>query len=530
MLVDKVQEALRSRLESSLETPVLRVGGEVVRSRETLMQFYESRRFVPYWTNERGIRPLSVQFEEALQGAGEEGLNSADYHLEEIRRFHQRLEQGDSYTTEPAAIADFELLLTDGFLTFGLHLLNGRVKPEDLEPDWIAKPRAANLLAALDAADKSGDLRSELDRFQPRAKAYSGLMAALARYRQIRESGGWDSVPEGTKLELGMSDPRIPALRKRLLLTADLKQGATENETLFDAGLDEAVRGFQRRHGLDIDGVVGRKTFEALNVSVDRRIAQIELNLERWRWLPEDLGRTHVIVNIAGFHLEVIEDDHVVLEMPVVVGRPYRRTPVFSDQLTYLVFNPYWQVPPTLAVQDIVPKILADPGYLTQEKMRVFAGWGSEMKEVDPSTVDWKKARNDMGSLRFRQDPGPTNALGRVKFMFPNKFNVYLHDTPTRSLFAKSDRAFSSGCIRLARPLDLALFLLGSSDGWSIDRIQKVLETNTEETVLLPRRIPIHLLYWTAWVEEDVTMPSFRTDIYGRDERLEKALAERLVK
>lgn len=528
ILLDEVQERLRSRLEASLQLNELRVGDETVRSRETLIRFYEGRSFKPYWTREQGIRPQVMQFERILLRAESEGMVPSDYHIREIQRFHRLVDLGGDEPVDARVIADFEILLTDGFLTYGLHMLNGRVKPEDLESDWIAKPRAVNLLGALEAADSSGDLDAELLRFQPRQAAYAHLRRALERYRSIQREGGWKPVPSGEKLEQGVSDSRIPALRNRLRTTADLDEASVVDPSFFDAVLTEAVKRFQNRHGLDTDGVVGPKTIAALNVPVEDRVLQIELNLERWRWLPEDLGRIHVIVNIAGFHLDIVEDDRVVLEMPVVVGRPYRRTPVFSDEMTYLVFNPYWQVPPNLARQDILPKIIADPEYLSKDKMRVFRGWGSDADEIDPATVDWQNAKAEIGSYRFRQDPGPTNALGQVKFMFPNTFNVYLHDTPSRNLFSRAERAFSSGCIRVERPLELAAYLLGPSGDWPAERIEKVLEKGVEETVLLPRRVPIHLLYWTAWLENDPDEIHFRNDIYGRDARLAEALQGRL--
>ncbi|UCF37759.1 MAG: L,D-transpeptidase family protein [Acidobacteriota bacterium] len=527
-LLDDVQDRLRSRLETALHLNEFRIGSEPVRSVETLIRFYESRHFKPYWTVERELRPQARQLHSLLLEVESEGLFPQDYHIEEIQRFDRLFDSGGRESWDAKVVADYEILMTDGFLTFGLHLLSGRVKPEDFETDWIAKPRDANLLEALIAADSSGDLKAEVSKFRPRQAAYANLCKALERYRSIRRSGGWKPVPAGAKLELGVSDPRVVDLRNRLQATADLEQATVADPSLFDSNLTTAVRQFQHRHGLDADGVVGPKTLEALNVSVEDRIVQIELNLERWRWLPEDLGLVHVIVNIAGFHLDVIEDDRVVLEMPVVVGRPYRRTPVFSDEMTYLVFNPYWNVPPNLARQDIVPKIIADPEYLSKERIRVFRGWGSDAEELDPATIDWKSVGSKIGAFRFRQDPGPANALGRVKFMFPNTFNVYLHDTPSRSLFARSERAFSSGCIRVGLPLELAAYLLSPAGDWTPERIEKVLVRGEEETVLLPRRVPIHLLYWTAWLENDPDLVHFRNDIYGRDARLKEVLQGRL--
>jgi murein L,D-transpeptidase YcbB/YkuD len=309
-------------------------------------------------------------------------------------------------------------------------------------------------------------------------------------------------------------------------VTGDLRNDSPADLDLFDETVEDGVRRFQERHGLEVDGVVGRRTFAAFNEPLESRIRRIELNLERWRWLPQELGQRHILVNIAGFDLVVYEDQHQVDSMKVVVGRTYRRTPVFSDLVTYLVFNPSWQVPPTLASQDILPKIRKDPAYLTLEKFEVLRGWGADTEIVDPSTVDWHSISIKESRLRFRQRPGPNNALGQVKFMFPNKFNVYLHGTPTRELFEKAERTYSSDCIRLESPIALAEYLLEESPDWSIDRILETISKGVEQTVRLPQKVSIHILCWTAWADEDGTI-HFRNDIYGRDKLLDQALRKK---
>jgi murein L,D-transpeptidase YcbB/YkuD len=277
---------------------------------------------------------------------------------------------------------------------------------------------------------------------------------------------------------------------------------------------------------LDIDGVVGPATLSALNVPTAARVSQIEVNMERWRWLPEDLGRRYVFVNIANFELDVVEDKREVITMRAIVGRDYRRTPVFSDRMTYLVLSPFWNVPPSLAAQDILPQVRKDPNYLAQKGMRVFEGWGSDTKEIDPLSVDWSSITGKNLRYRFRQDPGPSNSLGRVKFMFPNKFNVYLHDTPSRDLFQKTARAFSSGCIRIENPIELSEYLLQGDPRWDQSAILAAIDRRIEQTVNLPEPIPVHLLYWTAWVDA-AGIANFREDIYGRDKLVAEALAEK---
>jgi murein L,D-transpeptidase YcbB/YkuD len=256
---------------------------------------------------------------------------------------------------------------------------------------------------------------------------------------------------------------------------------------------------------------------------VDHRVAQIEINLERWRWLPVDLGQRHIIVNIPAYHLDLYEDGARVLELRVVVGKSYRRTPVFSDTMRYLVLNPYWEVPPSIAVHDKLPLLRKDPAALVAAGFRVFRGFGADAEQVDPLRVDWNSVSPRQFSYRLRQDPGPKNALGQVKFMFPNRFNVYLHDTPSRDLFAHADRSFSSGCIRVEDPVRLATAVLAGTPGWDAAALRAGLDTGQTRTVSLGRPVRVHLLYWTAWVDDDGTV-EFRRDLYGRDERVLRAL------
>ena len=255
---------------------------------------------------------------------------------------------------------------------------------------------------------------------------------------------------------------------------------------------------------------------------MDERIAQIRINLERWRWLPVDLGERHIVVNIAGFRLFVVDSGRTVMTMRAIVGRPYRNTPIFTDVMTYLVFSPYWHVPSGIAGRDILPKIQKDAGYLRANGFQVFRGWDSD-RPIDPGTVAWASLTRANLPYRFRQDPGPQNALGRVKFMFPNDFSVYLHDTPSRDLFNETSRAFSSGCVRVEQPADLAMYLLNDPVGWDRHAIDSAMNQRRERTVRLRASMPVHLLYWTAWAGDDGTL-EFPIDIYGRDARLRRAL------
>jgi murein L,D-transpeptidase YcbB/YkuD len=339
------------------------------------------------------------------------------------------------------------------------------------------------------------------------------------------ESGGWPTVPDGPSLERGDNDERIPLIRKRLMATGDLPEVTIPNKQLFDEILENAVKKFQKRHGIATDGKIGAQTLTALNVPVENRIRQIEVNMERWRWCARDFGERYILINIANFELDVFEQDTLVIKMRAIVGKPFRSTPVFSSKMSYLVINPNWNVPKTIAVEDILPEVIKDVEYLARYNYRVLQGWGNSEIEINPTTIDWTVLNEDYFPYRFRQDPGPTNALGRIKFMFPNEYDVYIHDTPARHLFRQYSRDFSSGCIRIEKPIVLCEYVLKDSTKWSREQILNAIKEEEEKTVGLPRSIPVHLLYWTAWVSENGLL-NFRNDIYDRDKDIYMALIQ----
>ncbi len=390
-----------------------------------------------------------------------------------------------------------------------------------LHPDWEPSRSDADLVRTLERALAEDRVRGELEGLRPPHAGYRRLRAALARHRERAAAGGWPTVPEGPTIRPGDSASRVEALRTRLEASGEGPAGADAAarggaaDTVYDPALAEAVRRFQRRHGLEDDAVVGPATLEALNVPAADRVRQIRVNLERWRWLPRSLGERHVRVNAADFEMEVVEEGEVVLSSRAIVGRAYRKTPVMSDRITYLVFSPYWHVPHGLAVQDQLPLQKQDPGYFRRVGMRVFRGWSADAPEVDPDSVDWSKVTARGFPYRLRQDPGPVNALGRVKFMFPNRFSVYLHDTPGRDLFARRGRSFSSGCIRVERAEELAAHLLRSDPSWTTETIRQAMQAGSERTVRLPEAVPVHLLYLTAFSDGETVQ--FRPDVYDRD-------------
>ncbi|NBB74958.1 MAG: L,D-transpeptidase family protein [Bacteroidetes bacterium] len=524
---DAIAEFIRTRVEALHDrTGTSTAGGDLLVARQALPRFYVQRQFAPAWVHVRGVHPHADSLLAVIDGAAAEGLRPADYHRD---RLHAEASAARAAAAPDARrLAALDLLLTDAFLLYGFHLLHGRVAPETLAPNGSIGRRMTDVVAVLEEALASGSMRDHLHGLAPQQPEYTWLRAALARYRGLQRAGGWPAVWKGTSLRVGAVGPRVKLLRDRLRATGDLRAGSVASEAAamtFDRGLEAAVERFQARHGLDEDGIVGTATLQALNVSVAARVRQIQLNMERWRWLPQDLGARHLIVNIAGFALRLVDHEQEVMRMRVVAGQPYRQTPVFSDTISYLVLNPYWHVPHRIAVEDKLPLIKQNPDYLAQQHMTLLRGWGADAKVIDPATVDWSAVTADNFPYRLRQDPGPQNALGRVKFMFPNRHNVYLHDTPSRSLFARAERSFSSGCIRLEHPLALARYLLTDQPAWTEARLQQVLDTNVERTVPLKQKMPVHLQYWTAWAEHDGTV-HFRRDVYERDESLARALDE----
>jgi L,D-transpeptidase YcbB len=362
-------------------------------------------------------------------------------------------------------------------------------------------------------------IEDSLSDLTPHVAEYDRLRNLLAAYRGQKAKGGWPRVP-AMKLKPGQRGPQVPALAARLAASGDYRGAIPSGSATYAPELQEAVKVFQRRHGLTDDGAIGPEAVAALNVPLDARIDSIALNMERWRWLPRDLGDRYILVNIPEMRLDVYEGNAVPLTMRVVVGKPDAQTPIFNDEMTYIVFSPYWNVPPSIAEGETLPAIMSDPNFLARNNMEIVDSSGNV---VDPETVDL----NDPKAYRFRQRPGTDNSLGLVKFMFPNQFNVYLHDTPANSLFDRAARSFSHGCVRIEDPVALAQYVLRDQPEWTRERIAEAMRAGEEETVKLKSPIPVYLGYWTARVRPDNTV-QFRKDVYDIDGRLAVRLADRL--
>jgi murein L,D-transpeptidase YcbB/YkuD len=536
-LSNQVSEQLRNLIEVAETPPKITVQGELIHTLSMLSPFYERRAYQPAWIGDNGPFPQVDSLLKAIREADREGLRPSDYHLVRIEFILKEMRQNQEQQTNLSRIVDLDLLLTDAFLLYGSHLLAGRINPETIDPEWSLERREVGLVEVLQTALDSNRIEEALKDLITPQPCYAKLRQALARYRDIAAKGGWPTVPDGPKMQKGDSDERVLALRARLTAADVPDQELNSNRDqftpftydfvlLFDDALEQAVRKFQQRYGLEVDGIVGPRTLAAMNVTVEERIRQIELNMERWRWLPRDFGRRHILVNIANFELDVVEDGQTVMTMHIIVGKPYQHTPIFSADMTYLVFNPSWYVPLSIAKKEVLPSILKDPEYLAKRKIRVYQGGDDEATEIDPQTIDWSNVNAENFPYRFRQAPGAKNLLGRVKFMFPNQFNVYLHDTPSKSLFSRTVRAFSHGCIRIEKPIELAEYVLRGDEKWNREKILATIKKGRERTVQLPEPIPVYLLYCTVLVNEDGSI-QFRNDIYGRDKELDKALRKK---
>ncbi len=494
------------------------IGGERIYSVVLVQSFYKGRNYRPAWSRD-GHLMQADSLVRAVEEAYGDGLTPGYYHLSRIKSLVNRAEK---HSPASEHMANLDILLTDTFLTLGCHLSGGCVDPVTIKSEWFAKRREVDVSSVLEKAVRKRQIREALMRLRPEQGSYERLRQALARYRALSFRGGWPRVAAGPLLKKDSTSYRVAELRKRLAASGDLKTEGPESEGLFDEKLEQALISFQKRHGLKADGVVGPATLSALNVSLKQRIRQMELNLERLRWILGNKEHRAIVVNIANFRLNVIENGKSVLSMKVVVGKPYLRTPVFTAKLTYLVINPSWNVPDSIARKEIIEKIKKDPHYLAKENIEVLRGWGSREEEIDPETIDWSKITPKNLSYRFRQKPGPLNALGRIKFMLPNKFDVYLHDTPARRLFSENVRTFSHGCTRIEKPVELAEYLLRDA-GWTRKKILDSIAEGKEQKVRIPHPLNVNFLYLTAWVDQEGAL-QFRNDIYGRDKRLDEAL------
>jgi murein L,D-transpeptidase YcbB/YkuD len=488
--LDATGEAIRERVEQLRTAQTLVIEGATVMSTSLLPRIYEKRAFRAAWSDPKRTELLDV-----IRAMDGDGLLPGDYHLAELEQLQARLAAG----ADPVTAAALDVLATDAFILALYHLYFGKVDPVTLFPHWNFRrdpPNGIDAVTIVGDAIESGAIAATADRARPKHPLYQQGRKLLADYRAIQARGGWPTIPAGPTLKPGMTDPRVLILRERLAATGDLTDAPLDSD-VYDTAVEAAVKRFQGRHFIIADGTVGPATLTALNVPVGARIEQIRANLERGRWVLREIAGEFVLVDVAGFQVTYSRDGKRIFEGRAQVGRPYRETPIFRSDIEYIVFNPTWTVPPGIMKNDVMPKIRRDPRYAEKNNMSWVGG-------------------------QLVQKPGPNNALGQVKIMFPNPYLVYLHDTPSKSLFEKDDRTFSSGCIRVEGPLELARLLL-DEPRWDDAAIRKIIDSRWTTTVTLRRKVPVLLLYWTVDFD-DQGRPEFKRDSYGRDPPLVKAL------
>lgn len=492
-------------------------------------RFYQLVGYSPVWVDRHGLRPQGRTLLTALAASADDGLDPDEYLLPSLSASlqHAMAFSDASLLDDPIGYIRLDVALTDAVLRYIQHLSQGRLAPESVSRQWFAPPKASTeaIPAELARALNQNRLEAYFESLHPKGDAYRGLKKALQHYEQIKRSGGWPAIAPGPTLQEGDTGLRVEALKRRLRMTHDLSAQMSVDPSGYDEIVTSAVKRFQQRHGLKADGLVGNQTRAAMNVSVEARIIQMQLNMERWRWYPDSFGDRYVMVNIPAFELRVIEAGRHIDSMRAIVGRKQRQTPVMSGRMTYLELNPYWNIPPKIARQDILPKVVGDPAYLHRQGIRIFDGWDHQARELDPAGITWENLSAGYFPYRLRQDPSQVNALGRVKFMFPNAQSVYIHDTPGRSLFNRQERTLSSGCVRVESPLVLAQYLL-NNQGWDRSRLETAIAKGQRQAVVLDNPIPVHLVYFTTWVDDDGTV-QFRQDIYGKDQLHQAAISQR---
>ncbi len=477
---------------------------------EPLRVFYQSRGYAPVWVDAHGANARGTALIAALADAGGDGLDASLYRV--------GADEGAAVAAGGTeALAALELGLSTALVRYAHDVSIGRAALRPPDPDLRITPKVIDPTAVLMSAADASDEAAFVSGLAPSGPLYQGLRAALERYRKLEQSGVWAALPAKEALQPGASSPSVRTLRQVLAATGDLQMPVFDTPT-YDDAVAEAVKRFQRRHRLAPTGTVNEATRKAFNVPPAMRVRQILVNMERRRWMPDDLGNPHVFVNLPDYTLAVVENDASVMQMNVVIGKATWPTPVFSDLIEYLEFNPHWHVPPTILKKEVLPRMRSNPGYASASGLRVFYNG----KPVDPWAVDWSATRG--AGYSFRQDPGQRNALGRIKFMLPNEFAVYLHDTPSKSLFQRPVRAFSHGCVRVAQPLELAEYLLARNDeSWTRSRIERMIRAGNNRAVTLKTPVPVHLTYFTALPDGDGGV-QFRNDVYGKDTTLERTL------
>ena len=475
---------------------------------------------IPVWINSNVLGKNGYVLLDYIRQVARHGLNPNDYHLFLIEKYIDKTGLFMAMDTED--LMKLDILLTDAFLFLSLQLYYGKVDSEKEGESWKIQRKEPELQLnrKLEEALTAGDIANGLNMLAPRYRSYWMMKEDLAFFLELKNEP-WPAIVSDTTINPGQSNELLPKIRERLI---KLKYPLSDSISVtYNEELEKQLKIFQKDWGFNADGVIGKGTLLALNTNPRALINRLKVNMERFRWLPLYEPQKYLMVNIASFDLVLIEGVDTLISMRAIVGKNYRETPVFESRVTYIVFGPSWTVPPTILRNDVVPELLKGPGYLKKKNMKLLRYNGSE---IAYSEIDWSKISRNNFPYMVRQNPGPGNALGKVKFMFPNSYNVYIHDTPTRGYFARDDRAMSSGCIRIEKPFELAELLLADSPEWPPEKIHAAMQQNREKTASLKTPVEVLLLYLTAWTDGNGRV-QFRKDIYMRDEMVLNALNQK---
>lgn len=498
--------------------------------------FYGDRDYELAWFRDNKIVPEAEKFLTTIDNATREGLDPKKYQIVDLKGMIKRYD--DMRGRDSARLElqeEIDVALTGSYFNYASDFYRGRVNPAEVGSiDWNVKRNKIKLNKALQTILKERESTYPYYEFEALHKGYTDLRDVLQRYRKLQESGGWPKIELGNRKVLQKGDTGQVVLQLRKRLNPEQKLNSTDAKMrVFDDGLLAQVKKFQLLHGLDQDGKVGGNTLRMMNVSVDDRIQQIMMNMERWRWIPKrlvpkSLDQKYIWVNIPEYKLYIYEDPdndpeaereyEKVYEMRVIVGKELNSTPIFSDKMEYVVLAPYWNVPNSIVEGEIKPAILRDPGYLERNNMEIVTK-EKNPRPISASDIDWASVTQKNFQYMVRQRPGGKNSLGDVKFLFPNEYNVYLHDTPADALFSQTERGFSHGCVRLEKPLDLAKYVLKDMPEWTDQRINETIAGGEETWITLPKKIQVYLVYFTSWVDSEGNV-HFRDDIYGHDKKL----------
>ncbi len=491
------------------------IGGERLLESRAVAGFYQAREAKAAWTDPQDAEEVI----RAIKGMERDGLTPAEYHLSAIESLLQQREKTSTAELE----AELDILLTDAVAGMLDHVRFGRVRPVSLNSKWNVDPRegAAPLEEDVAKIAATNSISDAIEAARPNHFIYRGLVEALVRLREIETKGGWSSVPAGKAIQPRASDLRIPVIRARLAVTGEFRGQSESGSNIYDKELQSAVELFQARHRIDTKGVIDKTTVEAMNVSAHDRVGQVRVNLERSRWVIGGLQEDFVLLNLPAYKAYLIRGGKNIWEARTQIGEEAKQTPTFRADMRTVVFNPDWTVPRSIIAEEVVEGMRKNKTYLAQKDLVLL---DKDNKEVDPGSVHWGSDTAENFAYTVRQPPGEKNALGRVKFLFPNDYSIYLHDTPSKQKFESDRRTFSHGCIRVENPLDLARVLLEGQDGWTSAKIENAIQAGETQNVNLEHPLPVLIVYWTVSVGAEGEI-RYMNDIYSLDAPVLAALA-----